>query len=103
MDSKSAREQFRESITLVLMNERTAYREVMQMAHDVRNDEFAVVRLSERIQEMVERVIENSIKSNHELGAMLIRELCFGWGTDAYLGLAREILSEMKLQDKAGV
>ena len=101
--NKTAREQFRESISLVLMNEHTAYREVMHMARELRNDEFATVRLAERMQEMVERVIENSIKPNHELGAMLIRELCLGWGVDMYLGLAREIYDEMNLQDKAGV
>ena len=87
----SARAQFASSISLVIDNDREAYMQTRERAKRL-NDVF---KLAEYLRDAVEYEIEKTIGTADTIGAMLIRELCNGWGIDAYIMYARDILAEL--------
>lgn len=103
---KSPQKQFHEDVSLVLMNDRASYESIMRKAEAVRNEEFAVVMLSDYIKNLYENAIANAMKQSARewsasVGTLLISQICFGWGVSAFDTMARNILAE--LSESAGV
>ncbi len=95
-ENPTARQQFVRDISLVIDNDYETYNLTRDEAKRL-ND---VYQLAEFLKEFVETQIENAI-GNNLIGAQLIREICNGYGTDAYADYARDIMAE--LAENAGV
>jgi hypothetical protein len=100
MANKSAREQFREDVMLVLDNDEKAYTSIMKYARSIRDKEWAVPTLADYMAGMYEDAITGAINERNELGALLIRQVCLNWGSDAFLNMARDIFYELDLQEQ---
>ena len=100
MTNKTAREQFRDDVSLVLDNDAKAYAKIMQYARSMKDKEWSVPVLADYIAGVYEDAIVGAINERHELGALLIRQVCLNWGSDAFISMARNIYNEMELQEQ---
>ncbi len=97
--SPTARQQFADDISLVLDNDRESYEIIQAEAKRLMaQEEFinsANWLLATYIKDYVETAIENAI-GNNLIGALLIRQLCFGWGIDPYYDYASSITATLR-------
>jgi len=92
-------QQFVHDMALVIDNDYEAYTITRNAAKSLNN----VHEVAEMLRDFVETRIDNAIKTDTDnaIGAMLIREICNGYGIDAYADYARDIMAE--LSESAGV
>lgn len=95
-NTKTARSQFFEDISLVLDNDYESYKILHDKAKRL-NDAW---KLAEFIKTYVENKVEQAI-GKEQIGALLIRQICFNWELDTYHAYAVAIMAE--LDESAGV
>ena len=90
-----ATDQFVHDYTLVIDNDFTAWREVMDI---VRGSNRDLVTVSEKLREEFEQYIgevsERESELGNEVGSMLIRQMLFGWGSASFDAIARHYIGK---------
>ncbi len=91
----AAKEQFVYDYTLVVDNDFTAWREVMDI---VRGSNRDLVTVSEKLREEFEQYIgevsERESELGNEVGSMLIRQMLLGWGSASFDAIARHYIGK---------
>jgi hypothetical protein len=91
----TAKDQFVNDYTLIVDNDFTAWREVMDI---VRRSNRDLVTISEKLREEFEQYIgevsERESELGNEVGSMLIRQMLFGWGSDCFDSIARHYIGK---------
>lgn len=94
----TAREQFVNNYTLVVDNDREGFEEVMEYAREAESVSALSDRLREEFEDYIDAVATREDLAGRELGAMLIRELIQGQGSDVWDDIARHYL--VKVQEE---
>lgn len=101
MQNPTAREQFVQDVMLVLENDSTAYEHIMNKAKRLNANGEPVnlntYKLAEFLREYVEHTIGFAVdplhKSKGTVGALLIAQLCTGWGIDPFYDMAQDFMT----------
>ncbi len=107
MQSPTAREQFVQDVMMVLENDRTAYEHIMNKAKRLiaTGEEAPTYKLAEFLREYVENTIGFAVDPLHRdkgtVGALLIAQLCTGWGIDPFYDMAQDFMTNAT--ESAGV
>jgi hypothetical protein len=91
----SAKDQFVNDYTLVIDNDFTAWREVMDV---VRSKDRNLVVVSEELREQFEQyvgeVADREEQLGNQVGALLIQQMLLNWGSDAFDAIARHYIGK---------
>jgi hypothetical protein len=91
----AAKDQFVNDYTLVIDNDFTAWREVMDV---VRNKNHNLVVVSEELREQFEQyvgeVADREEQLGNQVGALLIQQMLLNWGSDAFDAIARHYIGK---------
>lgn len=91
----NAKDQFVNDYTLVIDNDFTAWREVMDI---VRSKDRNLAVVSEELREQFERyvaeVADREEQLGNQVGALLIQQLLLNWGSDAFDAIARHYIGK---------
>jgi hypothetical protein len=91
----NAKEQFVNDYTLVIDNDFTAWREVMDV---VRSKDRNLVVVSEELREQFEQyvgeVADREEQLGNQVGALLIQQMLLNWGSDAFDAIARHYIGK---------
>lgn len=101
MQTATAREQFVQDVMMVLENDRTAYEHIMNKAKRLNSNGEPVnlntYKLAEFIRDYVENCIGFAVDPMHRdkgtVGALLIAQLCTGWGIDPFYDMAQDFMA----------
>jgi hypothetical protein len=96
----TAREQFTRDCMLVLENTQSAHEHIMKKAKRLNATgepvNLTTYQLAEFIRDYVENTIGFAIDPKHKeagtVGALLIAQLCTGWGIDPFYDMARDFM-----------
>lgn len=86
---KSAIDQFVEDYTLVIDNDQDAYNEACFIARYSENIPQASDKLREEFENYISEVADREEARGSEAGALLIRQLLIGYGSDAFDRIAK--------------
>lgn len=85
----TAKEQFVNDYTLVIDNDFTAWREVMDIVRSSRKDLVTVSdKLREQFEQYVAEVADREEQEGNQVGALLIQQLLLNWGSEAFDSIA---------------
>jgi hypothetical protein len=91
----NAKDQFVNDYTLVIDNDFTAWREVMDI---VRSKDRNLVVVSEELREQFEQyvgeVADREEQLGNQVGALLIQQMLLNWGSDAFDAIARHYIGK---------
>jgi chorismate synthase len=91
----NAKDQFVHDYTIVIDNDFTAWRESMEI---VTNYSASVPAISEQLREQFEayisEVADREDELGNEIGALLIKQMLLGWGSDAFDAIARHYIEK---------
>jgi hypothetical protein len=91
----NAKDQFVNDYTLVIDNDFTAWREVMDV---VRSKDRNLVVVSEELREQFEQyvgeVADREEQLGNQVGALLIQQMLLNWGSDAFDAIARHYIGK---------
>lgn len=91
----AAKDQFVNDYTLVIDNDFTAWREVMDV---VRSKDRNLVVVSEELREQFEQyvgeVADREEQLGNQVGALLIQQMLLNWGSDAFDAIARHYIGK---------
>lgn len=91
----NAKDQFVHDYTLVVDNDFTAWREVMDV---VRSKDRNLVVVSEELREQFEQfvgeVADREEQLGNQVGALLIQQMLLNWGSDAFDAIARHYIGK---------
>jgi hypothetical protein len=100
-EQPTAREQFARDCMLVLENTRPAYEHIMKKAKRLNANGEPVNTNTHALAEFLRDYVENTIgfavdpkhKEAGTVGALLIAQLCTGWGIDPFYDMARDFMT----------
>lgn len=91
----NAKDQFVNDYTLVIDNDFTAWREVMDVVRS-KDRNLAVVseELREQFEQYVAEVADREEQLGNQVGALLIQQMLLNWGSDAFDAIARHYIGK---------
>ncbi len=91
----TAKDQFVNDYTLVVDNDFTAWREVMDIVRS-KGHNVAVVsdELREQFEQYIGEVADREEQQGNQVGALLIQQMLLNWGSDAFDAIARHYIGK---------
>ena len=91
----TAKEQFVHDYTLVIDNDFTAWREVMDIVRGSKRDLVTVSEtLREQFEQYVGEVADREEQEGNQVGALLIQQMLLNWGSEAFDSIARHYIGK---------
>lgn len=91
----TAKDQFFNDYTLVINNDFTAWREVMDIVRSSNRDLVTVSeKLREQFEQYVGEVADREEREGNQVGALLIQQLLLNWGSDTFDAIARHYIGK---------
>lgn len=92
----TAREQFVNSYTLVMDNDREGFEQVMESARKAESVSALSDTLREEWDDYIEALATHEDLVGRKLAASLVREIYLGWGSDVWDDIARHYLAKVE-------
>jgi hypothetical protein len=90
-----ATDQFVHDYTLVIDNDFTAWREVMDIVRGSNRDLVTVSeKLREQFEQYIAEVADREEQEGNQVGALLIQQMLLNWGSDAFDAIARHYIGK---------
>jgi len=90
-----ATDQFVHDYTLVIDNDFTAWREVMDIVRSSNRDLVTVSeKLREQFEQYVGEVADREEQEGNQVGALLIQQMLLNWGSRAFDDIARHYIGK---------
>jgi hypothetical protein len=91
----NAKDQFVHDYTLVIDNDFTAWREVMDIVRGSNRDLVTVSEtLREQFEQYVGEVADREEQEGNQVGALLIQQMLLNWGSEAFDSIARHYIGK---------